>query len=198
MSGSNSIKCSGVPPHQSLSAWRLCRITQCWVVEKHRQVDGLLSTKLSCPRDVGLRQASAWLYFLTTKPSYPLQTNFASPRAPPGTCLIVWMKDTVVEHLLPATALQATECEGNGVASVGPGPHQSKSHVPSRLDHQMKPVWQALTQHIKVDLLINSAKLSFLLPFSSVTSKTLGGVISTWSNPDCSSPTQIARTEFVP
>lgn len=106
VSGSNWIKCSGVPPHQSLSAWRLCRITQCWVVEKHRWVDSLLSTELSCPRDV--RQASVWLYFQTTKPSYPLRTNFASPSTPLETCLIVWMKDPAVKHLLPATAWGST------------------------------------------------------------------------------------------
>lgn len=83
------------------------------------------------------------------KPSYLLQTNFASPSAPLGTCLIVWMK-----NLLPATPWGSTSNRmlGKQTGSVGPRPHQSNSHVLSSLDHQMKHVWQALIQCIETDL----------------------------------------------
>lgn len=166
VSGSNSIKCSGAPPHQSLSAWRLCRILQRWVVEKHRRVDGLLSTKLSSPRDVGPRQANAWLYFLTTNPLTHCKQTLLHPAPLRGLAwLFEWRTLRSSTYSRPLLEdLQATECEGNKVASVGPGPHQSKSRIPSRLNQRTKPVWQALTQCIKVDLLINSGKHSFF-PF---------------------------------
>lgn len=84
------------------------------------------------------------------KPSYLLQTNFASPSAPRGTPLIVWMENPMAVHLLPATAWGSTinRVLGKQAGSVGPRPHQSNSRVPSSLDHQMKHVRQALIQCI--------------------------------------------------
>lgn len=63
------------------------------------------------------------------KPSYLLQTNFASPSAPLGTCLIVWVKNPTVEHLLPASASRSTSNRmmGKQTGSVGPRPHQHAS-----------------------------------------------------------------------